>query len=214
MSDTSLPIALGVRADTGQPLQDLDDAGINAFCAREQAGRRAPERSAEKARQIDTYAVMGDVDADNLAEAGWGLLFAADTDPAPYLEALSPLIERRRAEAGEIKIFYGLGRLPARRHRHNLAGAAQGVAEYRRPGAGRAVLPGADRAARQDSVRVPVHTDLYWAVGRLDFPGARRLSTLMPRALPPTKALPTVPSRRSVALFATCHDFDRATQRC
>ncbi|WER47206.1 C25 family cysteine peptidase [Cupriavidus sp. WKF15] len=206
-----LPIALGVHADTGRPLPDLDKTGIDAFCAREQAGRGARERAAERARQADTYAVMGDVDADNLSEAGWGLLFAADTDPAPYLEALSPLIDRRRAQAGDIKIFHGPeGCLPGdtasswlARHKVslNVVDPALGVPYY-------LVLvgpPGKIPFSFQYTL------DLYWAVGRLDFAELedyRRYAD----SIVAYESATTVPSRRSVALFATCHDFDRATQ--
>ncbi|WP_011298176.1 C25 family cysteine peptidase [Cupriavidus necator] len=211
MSETSLPIALGIHADTGQPLADLDKAGIEAFCTREQAGRRAPERAAEKARQIDTYAVMGDVDADNLAEAGWGLLFAADTDPAPYLEALAPLIEKRRSGAGDIKIFHGPGGclhgdtattwLARHKVSLNVVDPALGVPYY-------LLLIGPPDGI---SFAFQYTLDLYWAVGRLDFPefeDYRRYAD----SIVAYESAPTVPSRRNVALFATCHDFDRATQ--
>lgn len=207
----SMPLPLGIQADTGRPLAELDAQGIEAFAAHEQAGRRAPERAAEKARQADTYAVLGDIDGDKLGEAGWGLLFPSDVDPAPYLDALAPLIAWRRREAGDITVFQGAdGCLPGEtaatwlaRHKVslNVVDPALGVPYY-------LVLigpPGKISFAFQYTL------DLYWAVGRLDFQEMADFRSYADSVVAYETAA-SVAARRSIALFATCHDFDRATQ--
>ncbi|MGE8367694.1 C25 family cysteine peptidase [Cupriavidus sp.] len=211
MTDESMPIPLGIQADTGRPLAEIDAQAVAAFTAHEHAERRAPERAAEKARQAETYAVLGDVDGDKLDEAGWGLLFPSDADPAPYLDALAPLIAWRHREAGQVTIFQGAdGCLPGEsaatwlaRHKVslNVVDPALGVPYY-------LVLVG---PPDKISFAFQYTLDLYWAVGRLDFPQLADFRSYAD-SVTAYETMASVTARRRIALFATCHDFDRATQ--
>src|SRR5690349_19380768 len=42
-----------------------------------------------------TLGVVDEVNPSDLAQTGWGILFAHDIDPAPYLDALKPLLDLR-----------------------------------------------------------------------------------------------------------------------
>jgi hypothetical protein len=46
------------------------------------------------------FAPIAGVDAEDLSQAGWGIVFAPDTPP-PVREALAPLVRRRREQAGK-----------------------------------------------------------------------------------------------------------------
>jgi hypothetical protein len=89
----------GVNGVGGYLLPPLDPAFVSALARGE---RLDPEERRElRARyEAATKRFLGVVDADpaDVAQAGWGVVFAHDADPA-VREALAPLLEHRRRQA-------------------------------------------------------------------------------------------------------------------
>lgn len=197
----------GVDARTGAYVQAARSASEVASWARHAQGGDVPKRAGP------TRATRHGVDPRALAEAGWAVLAAHDTPPA-VLEALRPLLERRRAAASGID---------PRKYRE-LVGAA-GV----RPGESkRALLErlGAAPAGAVQPERLPYYVlivggpasipfetqallDVQYAVGRIDFDSLDDYS----RYAKSVVAAESGPPRRAprVSLFGTCHADDPAT---
>lgn len=94
----------GIDGATGEYLLTLTPAEIAAIATGEPLD---PDHVAELRRRyrqvaVATLAPIAGVDATNLAEAGWGVVFPRDGDPAVQA-ALTELIEHRRAQASAIK---------------------------------------------------------------------------------------------------------------
>lgn len=104
----------GVNGSTGEYLLDPRTAEeltaeVRDAYKRQSEGERKelePQRDSLAARAAAegeaTYGVSYGIDGGDLAQAGWGVIFPHDADPA-VREALRPLFEHRRAQAGAAK---------------------------------------------------------------------------------------------------------------
>jgi hypothetical protein len=205
----------GVNGATGDyllappSLRDISAVARGDPVDRDQLGelRWWYRRSAEA-----TFAPREGVDPLNLAEAGWGVVFAHDADPAVH-EALRPLLDHRRRQAGAID---------ERRYREFLGadGYRQGETKQdflRRHGAG----PGpADPDAVPyylllvgDPDAIPFtfqyQLDVQYAVGRLDLDGADAYASYARSVVRAEGSTATRAPR--LALFGARNPDDRAT---
>ncbi len=106
MGDTLL-YANGIDMLTGEPL--LPPLPVEVVAAMAQGKPIAKEELTElreRKRMLTgeaDYGVMAGIDPNNLAEAGWGVIFAFEDEAAlPGLrEALAPLLDLRRSQAGD-----------------------------------------------------------------------------------------------------------------
>jgi hypothetical protein len=104
MNDDDLFVSNGIDGRTGRPLYPPLTLDEMVQLAR---GRRLPESEAKEAagwarRQKEEHLGLRDgYNESDLAQTGWGVLFAHDADPA-VREALRPLLDHRRERAASI----------------------------------------------------------------------------------------------------------------
>jgi hypothetical protein len=207
------PLPMGISARTGRPLPEVSEEAVQAMLGREK--KPPPEFAAMTARSdvaSRAFAAAGELDANDLSQAGWAVMFAPGIDPA-IKEALKPLLDRRKAQAGDAlyKVFEGatgyqaedtaLKWLKRQGVRLDVVDPGLGIPFYLLIVAPPEVIP----------FEFQYTLDLYWAVGRLWFPSVdqfRRYAESVVRY----EDQPEVPTARQTALFAPQHDFDRATQ--
>ncbi len=214
--DPSTVIASGVDARTGQPLLPPLPSSVLSTLA---SGRTlAPEEvlaiQSRMQRAGATLGVAADIDPNDIAQAGWGVVFAADDPLVPeYRRALDPLLALRKQQAGPLyREFEGAnGVQPGEAARAFLArhGAAPGAVD---PLAGvpyYLLVVGTPAAVPFD---VQCGMDVSFAVGRLDLESLDALAAYAERLAAAETAPPrTTPPR--AAFWGTRNAGDLATQR-
>lgn len=207
-------LVMGISARTGKPLPEWTPAALSAMAKRE--AQPDPERSILQKRAAPSGAAFGVVseiqNPNDLAEAGWGVVFARDCDEATR-DALKPLLEQRKKQAGDLfKVFEG-PRAPAPGEaatkwiaRH---GATLDVVDPHNGIPYFLLLVGSPEAI---PFEFQYTLDIYWAVGRLFFPSPEEYARYA-KSVVAYESAHDVKTSRQVALFATAHDFDSATQR-
>lgn len=212
LPDDDLLLPLGVSAATGRPLPPLRDDVVDAHLRREPDDSPESLAQAERATPAGTaFAVEGGIDAADLSQAGWGVLFAADVDQK-IKDALKPLLDHRKARGAEPFVVYegattyragdtASAWLERRGVRMDVVDPAKGVPFY-------LLIVGSPHAI---PFTFQYSLDLYWAVGRLWFDTAEEFRGYAESVVAYETAA-GVQTTRQVAVFAPEHDFDAATQ--
>lgn len=92
----------GIDGSTGNYLvPELEAGTVSTIALGERLSREVLDELKAKYLQVsmDHLGVVAEVDPNDLAQAGWGVIFSHDADPRIH-EALTPLLEHRRALAG------------------------------------------------------------------------------------------------------------------
>lgn len=206
-----MPIPFGVDADTGQSLEGIDPAALNALKESGFQDSVSPEDLHAKANPVEKhFGTIGEVRANNLDEAGWGVIFAPGLDPR-IGEALKPLLDRRKQQAGALyKVFEG----PMGFHPGDTAMAwlaRQGVRmDVVDPLAGVPFYLMIVASPEQIPFEFQYGLDLYWGVGRLWFDTADEFRRYAESVVKYETQAPS--NSRQIAMFAPRHDADAATQ--
>jgi hypothetical protein len=208
------PLPLGVSARTGRPLRELDEPAVAAMLEREH--EPAPESVAHSERSSPTgasFALEGGIDAGDLSQAGWGILFAPNVGQA-IKDALAPLVAHRRAQgANPCVVFDGpTSWLPGDTAVSWLARQGRGVRlDVVNPDNGVPFYLLLVGPPEDLPFEFQYGLDLYWAVGRLWLPTADDFRSYADSVIAYETAS-AVPTSRQVALFSPEHEFDAATQ--
>lgn len=204
------PYAFGINATTGLPL----DVKKDDLLALEILDRQQQETEAvsDPVAGLESFGLRFGCDGDNLAEVGWGVIFAAETNCAPYLEALEELLALRSHEAGNrYRIFSGADGyrkndkasdwLERRGVSLNMIDPDDGVPYYLTIVGPPSEIP----------FEFQYSLDIVAAVGRLDFASMEEFKAYA-SSVTRFERETVLMTKRRIDLFATCHEFDRATQ--
>ena len=213
-TESEMPLPFGISAETGRPLSGVSEKTIDAHLTEEiehpsdtTVLKHRTEQSAK------AWGVIGGVDAKDLAQAGWAVLFSPDV-VQEIKDALQPLLDHRKNQAKDLfKVFDG-----AKSYQKGetadawLARQGEGLRlETVDPALGVPYYLLIVAPPESIPFEFQYYLDLYWAVGRLWFSKPdqfRRYADSVVRY----ETMSCVQTARRVNVFATKHDFDRATQ--
>src|SRR5690349_9638914 len=97
-TEDDAPLPFGISAETGRPLGALGDETINAMLGAPAQSTVEVALSGRAEPTAASFAVEGSIDANDLGQAGWGILYGPSVGQK-IKDALKPLIEHRRAQA-------------------------------------------------------------------------------------------------------------------
>lgn len=219
MTDT-LIYPNGIDAETGEPLLPPLPVEVVAAMARGQAiAKEDLDELRERKRLLSGeahYGVMANIDPNDLAQAGWGVIFAFEDEAGlPALrEALAPLLALRRSQAGERyrdetvdpKFYYRPGEsMSAWRSRN---GGAPGPVDPRRIPYYLLIVG--------DPQRIPYHfqyqLDVAHAVGRIHFDTLDEYHSYASSVVASEDPAKPLSLARSAAFFGVRNKIDIATQ--
>ena len=207
LAEEPMPIPFGVQAETGQLLLSIQISDLSHI-------GKDPASAKRRATQTDqVFGVIAEVDSDNLAQAGWSILFAANMnqDQAAVKQALKPLLDRRRQQAAarylEFEGETGYAKdqeadawLSDRGASLAVVNPSQGVPYY-------LLLVG---SADDIPFEFQYDLDTFFAVGRLYFETVEEYARYATNMVAYEDAA-TVPHGKTIALFVTRNDGDAAT---
>jgi len=212
-SDISDILPFGIYEDTGLPHPGIDADALTAFIddgADTAAPKKLLQRKVDEAdpAKSDHFGTTSRVDAAQLSQAGWAVIFAPSADKA-IREALQPLLDYRHKQVGDERLF-------------KIYEGDQGFQS------GDDAVKWLARDPRRTSLNVvnpftvPYYVlivgppdeipfefqyglDLNWAVGRLWFSTAQEFRNYAESVIR-YETMPKPPTSRQMAMFAPRHD--------
>jgi hypothetical protein len=213
--DTEDAVVNGVNVRTGgYAVPSLPARLLAAIAERRPLSPQELAEVKERLHRAKPHLGVADhIDPRDLSQAGWGVVFAKDDpDAAAAREALQPLLETRREQAGKLyrEFVGGDGVVAGEPGRSFLArnGSAPGPVDPERGVPYYLLIVGSPE-------RVPfdVQTDfgIRHAVGRLDLGSVDALAAYAEETV--RRESPAVPQAKRAAIYATRNRGDVSTQR-
>lgn len=207
--------AFGINAATGTPLATPGEAAVRRWLDEEPVRLQPAQKARGLAPEAGAFALTSELSPDELAEAGWAVLFGPDATPE-IKEALRPLIERRKAEAArdDPRLFQIFEDLRSYRPGDSAAawlarwGITPNIVEPARGVPFYLLIVSAPDAI---PFEFQYELDIFWAVGRLWFDAPEDFRRYADSVVAYETAA-SVATAREVALFAPTHDNDAATR--
>lgn len=200
-----MPAPFGVMADTGETHPALTEEDLDRISGDGEAVK-------SRAKPESHLAVVPTVDASDLSDAGWGIVFPTNVDPA-IKKALEPLIEHRRRQAtgpARFKIF---------ENNKGVRPNQQATDWLDRQGVGLAVVDPDNGvpyylllvgSPQEIPFEFQYTLDLQWCVGRLHFDTAAEYEAYA-RAVVDYETAAAVPHKKRVAMWMPQNRGDAAT---
>jgi hypothetical protein len=205
----------GIDAETGRALfPPTTPREIAALALAERPDRGELDRL-ERWRESLAHRRLREGDPSDLAQAGWGVIFAAGDRRTPDLRrALAPLLARRQAQAGSIHEHYYQEYAGVRGYRRGESkldflarhGVGQGAADPDRMPYYLLIVGDPEAIP----FRFQYQLDVEYAVGRISFDTVEEYAAYAESVVAAESGPPLRP-RRAV-FFAPCHEDDAATE--
>jgi hypothetical protein len=199
-----MPIPMGVIAESGDTHPELTEDALQHI---------VPDDAESLGPTAGRRAMAFVEDPMDLSQAGWSILFASDAEPA-VVEALTPLIEWRRAQVNDERAFKvfsgtaGVGPQQTAQHWAASRGVSLSAPVMPRRGVPYYVLIVGSPA------RIPIEfqaqLDLQRAVGRLHFDTAGDYAAYCEKLIAYEKGL-APPQRKRAAVWMPRNPLDLAT---
>jgi hypothetical protein len=206
LSPDEMPLPMGVQAETGTLLSGLTADALRHIDEDPNAVR------ARGVTENTDFLAVSDVDPNKLEEAGWGIVFPRSIDPAVRV-ALEPLIEHRRRQVGNPRLFKIFEGPTGYQSNDTVTGW---LARF---GVGLAVVDPLGGVPLYLLIvgspeEIPFEfqylLDAYWSVGRLHFDAPAQYRAYA-EAVVAYETESTLPHGKRVAVFSARNPGDRAT---
>jgi hypothetical protein len=203
-TEEPMPLPFGITP-AGKSLNELQPGDW-------QNREEAPSAVRDRVREKNMLGFAEGVDPMDLQSAGWGIVFARDTDPA-IKEALKPLIEHRRAQVNDAALFQdfsGSRGIRPNESAHGWVTRHQVAFMEVEPSNGIPLYLTLVGSPDQIPFEFQYLLDSYWNVGRLDFDTPEEYATYAKHVIAYEKAA-AVANKRQAVLWNVKNPGDNAT---